>query len=557
MEDTRPNHWTSLPGLPVLLAVSLAVGMTWPLVFHLGSRTAQIESYDPLYLTWQISWIGHALLHAPLHLLHTNAYWPYKENLPFTDVLWGYAPAGLLASQGPHAALVVYNLLLVFTYAFAFLGAYLLARELGAGAWGGIAAGAAFAYAPWKLDQNGHLHVLSSGGIPLSLYLLLRGYRLGRRRTILAGWLVAAWQMTLGFTLGLQLAYLLLVLGVIAAASWAAQGRSRPARGVLGGSAVGIAIFVVVTALVAQPFLQVHRAHPEAAMPAAEVAFYSPPPRAYLAAAGQSLVWAGPTARWRDTVPAPVEQTLFPGVTTVLLAVLGLASVAYPFWLRVGLGAGTLVCFALSRGLPDAAHPEQGFTPYRLLYDVAPGWDGVRTPGRLNNLTSLGLALLAGGGLALVVRFARRLPAGRSAASLAALVLVAAILVEGFGPIPEARVPAVPAGQLAAPTPQLHLPSFDSLDGLYLYWSTDGFPTLANGAGSFDPNVLAEIRNVTTNFPDAASVQLLRRLRVRSVILHRSLAAGTDWQHIADRSIAGLGITRRDEGDLVVYRLKR
>ena len=36
--------------------------------------------------------------------------------------------------------------------ALAFLGAYLLARELGAGSWGGLAAGAAFAYAPWKLE---------------------------------------------------------------------------------------------------------------------------------------------------------------------------------------------------------------------------------------------------------------------------------------------------------------------------------------------------------------------------------------------------------------------
>ena len=50
----------------------------------------------------------------------------------------------------------------LFAYALAFLGTYLLARELGAGWIGGVAAGAAFAYAPWKLTQNGHLHVLST-----------------------------------------------------------------------------------------------------------------------------------------------------------------------------------------------------------------------------------------------------------------------------------------------------------------------------------------------------------------------------------------------------------
>jgi hypothetical protein len=135
-------------------------------------------------------------------------------------------------------------------------------------------------------------------------------------------------------------------------------------------------------------------------------------------------------------------------------------------------------------------------------------------------------------------------------------VLVAAILAEGFGPMSRARVPAVPRGQLAAPAPQLHLPSFDSLDGIYGYWSTDGYPKLVNGAGSFDPNLLAEVRNVTTAFPDAASVRLLRRLGVRSVIFHRDLAVGTDYQNVATRPIAGLGISRKDEGELVVYTLR-
>jgi hypothetical protein len=553
---TRPSDsWASLPELPVVLAVALAVGMTWPLVFHLGSETAQVESYDPLYLTWQGSWIGHALLHEPLHLLQTNLYWPYKENLAFTDVIWGYGPADLLAAHGPHAALIVHNLLFIFAYALAFLGAYLLARELGAGAWGAIAVGVAFAYAPWKLEQNGHLHVLSSGGIPLALYLLLRGYRRGSGRAIAAGWLVAAWQMSLGLTLGLQFAYLLLVLGAVVIVFWIRQGRPRPSRAVLQGSAVGVAVFAIVTALVTQPPLRVHRDHPEARFPTAEVAFYSPPPRAFLAASGHSLLWAGATAHWRNTLRAPVEQTLFPGLATLLLALLGLASAAYSSALRLGLATGTVACGVLSLGLPNVAHPDQGFTPFRFLSEFAPGWDGVRVPGRINTLTSLGLALLAGAGVALVVGYVRRRSAGKLPAILAATVLVAAIVAEGFGPMPRASVPPVPSGQLEAPAPQLHLPSFDTLDGLYGYWSTDGFPKLANGAGSFDPNLLAEIRTFTTAFPNAASVQRLRRLGIRSVILHRDLAVGTSWQNVPDRSTAGLGITRRDEGDLVVYRL--
>jgi hypothetical protein len=540
---------------PALLAVGVAIVMTRPLILHLGSETPVVDtSGDPLYLTWQVAWIGHALLHAPLHLLQSNFYFPVKNNLALTDVLFGYAPAGLLASSGPHAALVVHNLLFIFSYALAFFGACLLAREVGAGDWGAAAAGAAFAYAPWRLGQNGHLHVLSSGGIPLALALLVRGYRRGSRRSIIGGWLVAAWQMTLGFNLGLQFAYLLLVLAALVTAYWVLQRMPRPRRGEVWASAAGVAVFVAVTVLVAVPYVQARHELPEAKTRVSTVAFYSPPPRAFVTAPSSSYVWGGPTADRRATlrVGAAIEQTLFPGVTVLLLALLGLASSAYSFGQRLGLLAGTLVCFALSLGIQRA---DRGFTPFRFLYDFAPGWSNVRTPGRINNLTSLGLALLAGAGLALVVRGIRRLSARRAIAGVAAGAFVTAILVEGFGPIPEPRVPAVPAGELSQPAPQLHLPTNDFTDGVYAYWGIEGFPKMANAGGGFDPQIILDIRSAALGFPDGGSGRFLSRIGVRSVILHRELAFGTPWQDTAGRPVAGLGITRREEGELVVYDL--
>ena len=47
---------------------------------------------------------------------------------------------------------------------------------------------------------------------------------------------------------------------------------------------------------------------------------------------------------------------------------------------------------ALGLGLTGAGYP------YRLLFDYAPGWDGVRVPGRLFTLATLFYALLAGAG---------------------------------------------------------------------------------------------------------------------------------------------------------------
>ena len=113
------------------------------------------------------------------------------------------------SARGTVAALVRYNLLFLWAWSLCFVGAYLLARELGLRWLGAAAAGVAFAYAPYRVTEAGHLHVISSGGLALALFLLLRGYRRGSRGLVLAGWLVSAWQVSLGFTLGLQYTYLL------------------------------------------------------------------------------------------------------------------------------------------------------------------------------------------------------------------------------------------------------------------------------------------------------------------------------------------------------------
>src|SRR3954471_12245403 len=167
-----------------LLAVALALALHWPLPLHMGRDIAQ-DLGDPLVQAWQVAWDGHALAHQPLRLFQANTFWPLPDSLAFSDALVGYAPVGLVGS-GTHAAVVRYDVLFLGAYALCFAGAWLLARELGAGRIGAAVAGAAFAYAPWRLEQEGHMHVISSGGIALALFLLLRGYRRGSGRTIVA-----------------------------------------------------------------------------------------------------------------------------------------------------------------------------------------------------------------------------------------------------------------------------------------------------------------------------------------------------------------------------------
>lgn len=538
-----------------LAGIALAIGMTWPLTLHLGSDIGK-DLGDPLLQAWQVSWIGHALLERPLDLWQANTFWPNVDTLAFSDALVGYAPAGLVAQQSPHAALVVYNLLFLGAYGLAFLGAYLLGRELGLGKLGAVAAGVAFAYAPWKLAQNGHLHVLSSGGIPLTLFLLVRGYRRRSAWLVLAGWLVAAWQMTLGFTLGLQFAYLLAVLGVIAVVAVAVGAVPIPERRIFVATAVGVLVFSVAAVLMARPYLRVIDEHPEARRTPAYVESFSPELRSFLAAPAQSWLWAGPSLRARAPLAAPDEMSLFSGLAISLLALLGVLGPVFTRRLRIGIAVGVVVCAALSLGVRDVSGLDRYLTPYRFLFDFAPGWDGVRTPGRINTLTSLGLALLAGAGLCVFVRFVRDRTGARTVATVVGVGLAAAILVEGLGPLSHPRVSAPPPAIRRATAPQLHLPAGFHDDLVYSYWSTLGYPETVNGAGGFDPAEYDRLRKMVRAFPDARSVAALRELGVQSVILHPDRAQGTPWEGAADRPIAALPLEREFRDGVVLFQLE-
>jgi hypothetical protein len=167
---------------------------------------------------------------------------------------------------------------------------------------------------------------------------------------VLVGWLVATWQLLLGFTLGLQLLYLLGVLAVLAGGFWWKR-RPRIDRSVLAATAVGVVHLAGCAFLLSRPYVEVLDDHPEAHRSEAGVESYSPPVRSYLSAPADNLVWGSATARFRAALPRPVEQTLFPGLVTGALALLGAGwGRTYQRRLRIGLVIGAFVCAWLALG---------------------------------------------------------------------------------------------------------------------------------------------------------------------------------------------------------------
>jgi hypothetical protein len=546
-------------GLAALGACLLAIAATWPLLIHLGSIVPR-DIGDPLAEAWQPAWGGHALLHQPLHFFDANRFWPINDSLAFGDALIGYAPTGIVGT-GPHAAMVRYDLLFIFAYALAFFGAYLLAREVGIGPAGAVVAGAAYAFAPYRLEQDGHLQVISTGGIPLTLAFAIRGIRLRRHWWLFWAWIVAAWQVSIGWVLGLPLAYGLAGIVGVGFILWLARGRPPiPPRMVVAGAAGAVA-FVAIAYWIAHPYLYIADNFPAAKRSPHEVAAFSGPLKVFLTAPEESFVWGHATAGFRDTLTTWQEKTLFPGALILVLAVVGLWSTSIPKRWRIGIGVAAVAVMVLQLGFRE----EGGLLwPYRFLYEALPGWDAIRTPGRLVAFSSLALAVLAAAGTEAVMRAARR---GRWPAWTAvgiAGVLALGIVTEGrslpFDPFDDQAMPEVPpAGPSTAdlPQPQLHLPAGTAKQNrAYQLESTQGFPDIVNGRASTNPAVVLNLVRDMANFPDAATVRELQDYGVRTVVLHPKLTLGTPQQFAARKPVAGLPLRRYRGDGLVIYEVE-
>jgi hypothetical protein len=540
-------------------ALSLALGLLIAVVVRrpqdLGTAVPG-DARDPVLLSWVLAWPAHALTSGK-DLWDSNIFAPLDNSLAFTDALLGYLPFGLVG-EGPTAALVRYNLLLLLAFALAFAGTWLLVRQLGLGRTAALVAATAFAFNPWRVSQLNHLQILSSGGVPLALAMLARGHGVHLRTGLgpirpgwaFAGWATASWQLSLGFGLGLQLAYLLALCTAVAgvrAVVRAQRGAGWPSRRLLLADGLGLVLFLSAGALLAQPYLQAVEDHPEARRPVAEIDFYSPTASAFLTAPADSWAWGRYSAERRVDVQAINEKALFPGLAVTALAAAGL--VLPGRWSRrrtVLLGGAVVVLAVTALG----THGPLDGRLYLQLYEHAPGYQGIRTPSRLVTLAWLGLALLAAHGMS-VLRRATGSPLA------AALGLTALVLLEGLDTAGQTTVRPPPAVDLSElPQPVMVLPSEDWVDQDVMRWSTDGFPEVVNGISGFNPRVQSELRDAAARLPDPGALQQLRNAGVQSLLVLPQAVRGTRYEGIdLGRLDAQPGVRLELRGDAVLVRL--
>jgi len=568
--DERAVRWARR--LLVFLGYCLAtVIMTWPWITRLGTNMP--SGGDPLLQIWISRWVQHALITDPLHLYNTNAFYPLKYTLAYSD---SNIPAGLLAAPIyllTGNGILANNLLVLGTFVLAATGIYALVGLLAGNRAVAFVAGLAYAFLPYRFAHLWHLNQLGHAWTPWALFVLVLLIQRQRWRYAIIFGLLFAVQVLTSFYVGFQIAFAIVITLLVAVI---VEPRIRNWR-FLGQLVVAGALALALILPLAWPYVLV-RDQQGLERTLVEAEQYQATPQSYLRVQAGNRFWDWLTEKKGG------EDTLFPGGLVIVGAILGL--VGFRRRPAVSTAALLLLAFGVILSLGPTWRPEStgGGTPlpYRLLFEHFPFFKAMRVPARFGALALLALVILAGCGAAwawerLSPRFATRprlAVGGGLTALLAALVLIELFTQVRLVKLDQSAEVAAPYRWLAGQPgkdPVMEFPALvDDPAARMMYWSTLHWKPIIGGYSGFVPRAHDELIQSFSgdlkrpdgtiaqdvSYPNANNIGLLQTLGVRYIIVHQYGYKREDWDTIiAQLETSGAVEKAGDFGEAAIYLL--
>lgn len=429
-KSSKPGRLGSELAIVTLTYTGLTAAVTWPVVIHMFDAVAGFDGRDSLQWVWFNWWGAKSLLvlqHSP-----TQVDWLYYPQGAAHPILQATMFVPLLALPVTLAGGVrfAYNLMFLLSFVLGGLLTYLLLLSLARHRPAAFVAGVIFIFAPARMGHAlaGHLLLISTWSLPLFALAVIYLCRQPSWRWMLLASLALT---VLTLTQPIHLAYFAVPFAAVygGAALLSRQGVGRFRRVLPYLAAAG-----GVTAILLAPFwaslLTATWQGEQEFFTSAGLEEHSTDLLAFVLPSPYHPLWAGaaePPA-WLTGVIGSTrdleEQVAYLGILPLGLAVWAVARRQPGVYLWLGL-ALLAVLLAMGPSLKVLGQNTGWPLPYSWLMDL-PFLRWSRTPGRLNETTSLALAVLAAFGLADLLR---RLGTGRQQWLVAALA-ICVILVD-------------------------------------------------------------------------------------------------------------------------------
>lgn len=521
----------------LLVCAALAVLHTWPLAADLAGQS-RLDNADSALNTWIVSWVAHQLPRDPGRLFAAPIFHPEPRTLAYSESLIAQGAMAVPVRAAGLSPTATYNLLVIVGLAASAWAMWWLVERWTGDPWAGAVAGAAFAFNAHTLTSFGQIQGLHLEFVPLVLHAVDRLVARARGRDAALLALAVA-------LVGLTSIYLLVFTAAAAAVGVAARGREwspRPWR-IVALTGGGLALAGLLLLPVLAPYWTLHR---EAGFvrPLGEVAQYAATWHDYLATGGR-LHYA-----WWSAPHLTSATSLFPGVTVLVLAIAGVT--------RPGRQPGRMQMLAAIAILGVVLSFGPSLPGYAWLYDSLPPFRAIRVASRWGVLWLIGLAGLAGQGLASWRAGLAPRAATAVAAAAVALVSVEALRIPmGFTPTPP--LPPVYA-TLAARSDAvvLEYPIYPratfNLNAPYLLAQIAHGHPIVNGYSGFAPPAYDDRVTRLQTFPGPDARRVIDAIGVTHVVIHQAPLRDTLTPALRARIAATpwLRVEYADEGELLL-----
>ncbi|HEY0431701.1 MAG TPA: hypothetical protein VGC61_07770 [Pyrinomonadaceae bacterium] len=283
--------------------------VTWPYVTHL--KDAVVDPGDPYLISWILWWDYHQTFSDPLHLFHSNLFYPLRYTLAFSEHSYGIAlfffPLYALGAR----PITVQSVAMFFGFVTCGYAAFRLARTLTGSNGAAWVAGIIFAFVPFRFGLMSQVAYLWSMWIPLLFEaLVLFARERSRKRAVwlgvsffMSGLTTISWFTLSLFPFVVSAAILLTRYDI-----W--RNREFWRRGAV---AVGLASLALLPFML--PYVIAAKLY-NFKRSIAEVKAFSALPSHWLAADSRNKLWQG----MGDNLPDGGRFRLFPGLLPILLS---------------------------------------------------------------------------------------------------------------------------------------------------------------------------------------------------------------------------------------------
>lgn len=512
---------------------------------------ATVENADLLLNTWILAWVARASVTDPSTLFDGNIFHPASNTIALSENMVAHVPVTGPVFAATGSALAVLKAMALETFLLAGLGMFALVFSHTRNAGAALVAGAAFAFAPWRVHGFPHPQYLATGTIPLALLAIDLWIDQRKARHLVGLGAAVAFQIFACLYLGYFIAF---GAGAYALARIAVTKRD-PLRA-LGGIVIAMGVGAAIAAPIALPYL---RARDEGIIPPFDPILFVPhawAPWDYVSLAFVGLAGVAVIALVLGDLGERVARRLRsdPIVMTArewaLWAVVGVA-ILFSTGPYLKIGGVTLP------------------TPYLLFYEYLPGFSSIRGPRRFFIVVLAGLAALAGHAFA---RWTRRSPAWFQTGA-GVVVAIACAIAAAPEPSP---VLSANLGANAAPVYEwldrqpdggavLEIPTSwiegdfvgAERNAYYMLSSTLHWKPLVNGYSGYEPTTTTFLTTAIRRLPEPEALQfLVDAADVRWIIVHRDALIGPErerWAHVATPGLEKVETFGTDD----VYRVNR